>query len=242
LIESSDTFLEYKQSGHLVKLEPFRQLVLYLRKRTSSKHLKLTGIYVDQDGNDYRADDLQNRRTDLIAHEIRMILYFLLGEHEAAEKERRKFARYPPEPGVTVNMFFHCVFSALHAFARAKGRKTCPQARPYVKKVKSLCVLQGSDMISCYTLLLAEKLALKPKKIQETVNLYLKAISGFQRGEIFLMEAVAYERLALAYSRTGDTAAFAQNLRQSYRAFEIFGADLKLDQLRETYPAVGFST
>ena len=86
--------------------------------------------------------------------------------------------------------------------------------------------------------LTAEKLALDKRKVKEAKVLYDKAISGFVEGKLFLMEAIAYERLGMALQRAKD-ASYEEALSTSVARFEAYGATLKVNQLRKhRLPAV----
>jgi len=233
--------IEYKQFGQIVTGEPFLQLVKYLRSESADPST-LTGIYIDEDGGNYRdqSPPAMNKLVDLNAHQSRMILYYLLGKHDAAEVDRKKFAKYEQEPSTTYMKFFYFSFCALNFFAIAaqKGRKRAPRARPFVNTVKRYGKANGPDIGDMINLLTAEKLALDKRKVKEAKVLYDKAISGFVEGKLFLMEAIAYERLGMALQRAKD-ASYEEALSTSVARFEAYGATLKVNQLRKhSLPAV----
>jgi len=208
--------LEYKQIGRLVTVEPWLQLIMNLRNLSENPR-ELSGIYIDGDGKDYLAQFnlIQNRRVELSAHNARVVLYYLLGEHQAAETDRMKFTKYEQEPGTIFLNFINASFYALNAFALAaqKGHKHAPTARKYVKVVRKYGQIEGPDIQDMLRLLTAEELALSTRNISQAQELYNKAIEGFAKGQMFLMEAIAYERLGLALERPNDDMSSQEALR-----------------------------
>jgi len=73
---------------------------------------------------------------------------------------------------------------------------------------------------------------------RHATKLYETAIAGFQKGELFLMEAVAYERFALAQQPAGLSEKSKENLRTSVTLFEEYGATLKVQHMRGCYSGV----
>ena len=190
--------VEYKQFGQIVTGEPFLQLITYMRSESADPSL-LTGIYVDEDGNDYRetSPPAINKCVDFNAHLVRMILHYLVGEHVYGEADLKNHAHLEQEPSTTYIKFFYFTFCALNFFAIAAktGRKRAPGARTFVNIIKSYGKANGPDIIDMINLLKAEKAALDNRKVDKAKDLYNKAILGFAEGKFYLMEAIAYERL-----------------------------------------------
>lgn len=227
-----NTLTEYKQFGHRTLLAPWAQLIENLRGDVEDT-LALTGSYMNESLviNEFEQyQTVKNRGVVLMLHHARQVLLYLCQEHERAEHDRKLHEKIPPWTSSTyIFNLTHSVFLALNAYALAIStgqRKHLRRIRSYVSTIKSFGKAGSPNVPPLLALMEAESLTFRRKHEKAELK-YHEAIEGFQRLEFFLLEAVAFERLAMSLT-SKDLGASREALTQAHQKFSEYGATVKV--------------
>lgn len=231
---------EYNQMGTLFRILPWLQLAENLLGTTKDP-VKLTGSAINEDQmlEEYGGSkEHESLLTTL--HEPKLVLLYLLGEHELCEDERIKYERTKDKVFKYVLQIYCYFLNGLNCLALAKMGKR-PRffkrlANKYKKELESLVKAGNVNVVPMLTLMSAELLGLKRSK--KASKSYETAIAVSSRSGLRLFTGIACECYGQYLISVGNFTSAEEHLQSSYNEFVWLGATAKLDQMNGKYRTV----
>ena len=226
--------------GTLYKILPWYQLGENLLGNTNDP-LKLIGSGMDEVQLLQKFGGDPNHIILLVAvHQARMVLFYLLGAHKAAEADRIKYDSYKGEMSTYVLKFYAYFFKGLNCLALArKGhgvRYYKRQATRYRRELEKYAKAGSVNAVPMLALMSAEFYALghcRDKALHE----YDKAINISSRSGFRMFTGIAYERRGEYLLENGYAEQGTESLQQAFNEFWWYGAKAKTNQMIQKYHA-----
>lgn len=253
LIGLCDFFRAYKQQSVLSMALTCHQYVEnVLGENPNGYTTRLVGTHKDED--EPEAHGCLNLKREFVQiwsdHCCRMLLLYLFGEYDEADKARLQMNSIPEEAGTVITKTYRTVVYALNCLAMAREH---PEKRnKYIRKAQSYAtntlkpLTKGDgdapDLRILLNLIRAEEMALRHHSVNKSLSsvlvLYEQVIMGLNTASHFVFEGLACERAALALIDADDPDRAADYLQRAWMAFTDYGATAKLDQMRRDYVGI----
>jgi len=226
---------DFKDSGSLMLIKVWAQLAETLQGKGRGPCV-LSGSYLDEDKAISLATQTKDPNYKKLAHDLhsaRLVLYYLNGEYREAEKEISQFKGQGDGP-THFKSLLNQVFGALNCYALARKTqkiKTYSKlAEPFARRWMLLHAnCPSSNSKAMVALLKAEKRAVQRDPVAG--EYYSKAIKELRNSKLFLLEAIACERMALYLQSVGSSSA-PESLEVAIQKYQTLGAIVKVKALK----------
>ena len=163
---------------------------------------------------------------------LRSILFYLCGEFIDADRDCRRFSYLKDDEGTNIVKLFHKAYLALNYFALASVKKRKGFKRAALRHAKTVRLMArgGSPTSQAITTLLSAEHLACSNKVSQATEKYGEAIKLLGEGKLFLLEAIAYERLGLCLKTTRPDAS-NKALQKALNLFQAYGATIKVDRM-----------
>jgi predicted ATPase len=236
-------FLDYRQDAVRVMVLPWLQLTLNLMGK-SNNPLVLTGNVMNED--DFEAQVRTSNYVAAAAHAsyARLILYYVFGDLDLAEAERKLQVQYSEVDKLSFMKCFNVLFCGLTCLGlarkdKAKRKIHQRRARAYIKELEAYSKVGSANCVPMLALLEAEFATMLGTK-GSFMDTYDAAIAMASRSGFRLMKGIACERAAEYAMSSGDLEMAGEYVESARKVFHDFGAEGKLIQMDQRYSRVTF--
>ena len=243
LVGYAEFFRRYRQDAVRVMVLPWLQLMLNLMGK-SNNPLVLTGSAMNED--DFEHEVRSSNYVAAAAHAsyAKLMLYYVFGDLELAEAERKSQVDYSDVDKLSFMRCFNILFCGLTCLGIAKKDKSKRKvyqrkAKQYIKDLEAYGKIGSANCTPMLTLLEAEFATMLGAK-GNYLDSYDAAISTASRSGFRLTKGIACERAAEYALSSGDLDSTGDYLDKAWSTFRQFGAEGKLRQMEQRYHNIQF--
>ena len=244
LVGYAEFFRRYRQDAVRVMVLPWLQLTLNLMGKAANP-LVLTGSAMNED--DFENEVRNSNYIAAAAHAsyAKLMLYYMFGDLELAEAERKSQVDYTDVDKLSFMRGFNILFCGLTCLGIARKDKSKRKAyqrkaKQYMKELEAYGKVGSANCTPMLTLLEAEFATMLGSNKGSYLDSYDAAISTASRSGFRLMKGIACERAAECALSSGDLESTGDYLDKAWSSFRHFGAEGKLAQMDQRYAKIQF--